>query len=238
MAAAILFNTIAHATTLFYYVHILRAIAAIQAEPTSTIVRDFMDFKTKFFTMWGVAAQLVLFALCVLHDVARLLPADNAVRRGARSLRDLILVAVAAPGALTVSAMFWSLFKLDRNMVMPAELDALIPTWLNHTMHTFVVVLVVVQMLAEPHYAPSKTATLTVGTFFTVAYNSVFFYEYWLSRRWIYPVFSILSWPGRVALIGFTSVMFLTLSLVVRSFVKTRWGPPPKISHKSTKKQN
>lgn len=57
MRASTLFNTIAHCTTLYYYVHILRTIGGLKAEPSDPrVVHDFMDFRTKFFTIWGVVS--------------------------------------------------------------------------------------------------------------------------------------------------------------------------------------
>lgn len=235
MNGSTMFNAIAHLTTLYYYVHIVATIAGMRAAPSAPrAVHDFMDFKPKFFTIWGVVVQTLLFALCVLHDATRVLSPANAIRRSVRGLRDLVLVGLAAPAALTISAMFWSLYLLDRDLVMPPALDAILPVWLNHAMHTFVVVLVVVQMLAEPHYPPSKRLMFAMNLVFNVAYQSVFFHEHLTTGRWIYPVFAVLGWPGRLALITFTAAMFFVLAMLTRAVVKARWGRAPRINSGSS----
>jgi len=47
---------------------------------------------------------------------------------------------------------------------MPAIMDKIIPTWLNHAIHTIIALLIIVELLAEKHRVPSaKQAILTLG---------------------------------------------------------------------------
>lgn len=236
MQATTLFNTVAHGTTVFYYAHVLRHIAEIRVTGNDPTQLSFLDFRPKFFTIWGLVSQALLFLLCLLHDVTRVLPPSNPVRRVARSVRDLVLVAVAGPMAVTVSFLFWSMFWLDRKLVMPAELDELVPPWLNHAMHSFVLVLVVVQLLAESHRAPPLGAAMAVSTTFCLAYTYTLFNEYATTGRWIYPVLELLNWPGRVLMVLFTLVLMLGQVVLMRAALRARWGNPIAIT-KATKRR-
>jgi len=222
-----MFNTIAHCTTFYYYAQVLRYIADMRPPPgreADPTMLNFLDSRTKYFTMWGLAAQTLLFLLCVMHDVTRLLRPANPLRHAARSLRDLFFVAVAAPWAVTVSAMFWALFFVDRELVLPASLDVMVPSWLNHSMHSVVLLLAAAQLLAEPHEPPCLRSVLAVSGVLNIAYVYTLFNEYATTGRWLYPVFAVLDWPGRVALVLFTSALTLSQAALIRGIVKARWG--------------
>lgn len=239
MRGSTLFNTVAHCTTVYYYAHVLRYIADMRATAgDEKVLHNFIDFRPKFFTMWGLAAQALLFVLCSLHDFTRVFSPANPVRRAARGLRDLVLVGVAAPIAVTVTAMFWALFTLDRELVMPAALDKAIPVWLNHAMHSFVLVLVVVQVLAEPHHPPPLGLTLTLALAVNGGYIYTLLNEYAVTGRWIYPVFDVLGWPGRAALMAATIVLFLSQVLLAWAAVRARWGHAKSTSRGGKKRKD
>ncbi|KAK3928764.1 Androgen-dependent TFPI-regulating protein [Frankliniella fusca] len=238
MRSSTLFTAVAHCTTVYYYAHVLRFIAGMRPTGDETILRNFIDFRPKFLTMWGLAAQALLFVLCVLHDVTRVFPPSSPVRRAARALRDLVLVGVSAPIAVTVTAIFWGLFALDRELVMPAALDKVVPLWLNHAMHTFVLVLVVVQLLAEPHHPPPLGQALALALAVCGAYLYTLLNEFATTGRWIYPVFEILDWPGRTALLAFTFLLHVTMVVVVRAAVLAMWGHAKSTSRGGKKRKD
>ncbi|KAE8751613.1 hypothetical protein FOCC_FOCC001460 [Frankliniella occidentalis] len=193
MRGSTLFNTVAHCTTVYYYAHVLRYIADMRATVgDEKVLHNFIDFRPKFFTMWG----------------------------------------------LTVTAMFWALFTLDRELVMPAALDKAIPVWLNHAMHSFVLVLVVVQVLAEPHHPPPLGLTLTLALAVSGGYIYTLLNEYAVTGRWIYPVFDVLGWPGRAALMAATIVLFLSQVLLAWAAVRARWGHAKSTSRGGKKRKD
>lgn len=60
-----------------------------------------------------------------------------------------------------VSTTFWSLWFIDRNLVMPKNIDLYFPHWLNHTMHTFVFVFACLEMVTAYRPYPSRKVGLT-----------------------------------------------------------------------------
>jgi hypothetical protein len=55
-----------------------------------------------------------------------------------------------------VSTTFWSLWFIDRSLVMPKDIDQYFPNWLNHTMHTFVFVFACLEMITAYRPYPSR----------------------------------------------------------------------------------
>lgn len=220
-----MFNTIAHGATLFYHLQVIRHMASSNhskfEDPRMAL---FTELQPKFFTVWTYAAQTTLFLLCLVHDLTRILSASNPLRRSTMYIRDTFFVALAMPMALSVSTVFWGMVSIDRELVFPKFLDPVLPPWLNHTLHTLISILVVVELFAEPHVVPSLRLTLSLILTVMIAYSSMLFYEYTRSGIWIYPVFEMLSWPGKVALALGIGVFTVGLAVAGRWLVRKVWG--------------
>lgn len=49
---------------------------------------------------------------------------------------------------------------VDRELVLPKALDPYFPSWLNHLMHTLIVVTTVTEMFIAPRQYPKRTQGL------------------------------------------------------------------------------
>ncbi|KAF7248645.1 Androgen-induced gene 1 protein [Varanus komodoensis] len=80
--------------------------------------------------------QTILYALCSLIDVVALcIPSkEKRVSYVVVPIRDFIFSAFVFPVGLFVAVAFWGLYAYDRELIYPAELDAINPSWLNHSM--------------------------------------------------------------------------------------------------------
>ena len=52
--------------------------------------------------------------------------------------------------------MFWVIYLYDRELIFPKRLDAIIPFWLNHSLHTFNTLFAMVDMFIVHHDYPSR----------------------------------------------------------------------------------
>ncbi len=63
---------------------------------------------------------------------------------------------------------FWLLFFIDRELIYPARLDAVIPQWVNHVMHTVPLVTVLIDTRLNNHTYNTYGIN---GLVFTIIYN-------------------------------------------------------------------
>lgn len=69
-----------------------------------------------------------------------------------------------------VSVTFWALYAVDRELVFPRSLDAVFPPLLNHTLHSSIVVWVLLETLTSPGTFPSKGQGLRALLSFMLVY--------------------------------------------------------------------
>ena len=69
-----------------------------------------------------------------------------------------------------VAACFWGLWAIDRELVFPVALDVFFPPWLNHIMHTSIVIFDVAEMLLIPMIFPSRRYAATGTAIVMVTY--------------------------------------------------------------------
>ncbi|XP_036671701.3 androgen-induced gene 1 protein [Drosophila suzukii] len=184
-----------------------------------------MGGKFKYMTFLGGLLQFGYYALALTYDLLR--------RRSLRKLRDYILATFVVPLALTVGMTFWTLYGIDRESIYPELLDLVYPNWLNHAMHTFVVVYALVEMGVTRHqYPPRRRGFAGLGAF--MAGYLVWLHFVWFRTGiWVYPFLGGLQWPLRIlffALImalGFGYYLLgehVNLVLSVRSPRVRRWS--------------
>ncbi|XP_022255592.1 androgen-induced gene 1 protein-like [Limulus polyphemus] len=129
-------------------------------------------------------------------------------------------------GSQFVVAVFWVLYLIDRELILPRALDAFYPTWLNHVSHTtiFPLLLTEIWLCHHPH-PPRKIGMTTLISFVAVYLTWVVSLSIALDF-WVYPILEVLNWSLRVAFFigcGIIMVLFYLLgeslnSAVWRSF--------------------
>lgn len=66
--------------------------------------------------------------------------------------------------------MFWGLYAIDRELVFPKILDSYFPQWLNHVMHTNIVVFSVIELVSSFRSYPTRKEGLGTLTLFMLVY--------------------------------------------------------------------
>ncbi|XP_016999591.2 androgen-induced gene 1 protein [Drosophila takahashii] len=184
-----------------------------------------MGGKFKYMTFLGGLLQFGYYALALTYDLVR--------QRSLRRLRDYVLATYVVPLALTVGMTFWTLYGIDRESIYPELLDLVYPNWLNHTMHSFVVIYALVELGVTRHrYPERRRGFIGLGAF--MAGYLMWIHYVWLSTGiWVYPFLGAIDWPLRIlffALIlslGFAYYLFgehVNLVLWGRANRHRRWS--------------
>lgn len=166
--------------------------------------------KFKFLTFWDAILQALYFILCLVIDVVGWERQKGGSSIWICALRDYIFTVFAFPVALFVSATFWGLYAVDRELVLPKVLDPYFPVWLNHIMHTFITVFAIFEMLTSYRAYTTKTKGLIGLLLFQLTYLSWMHFVYYKSGLWVYNVFNVLNIPQRIA--------FLVVSILTGFF--------------------
>ena len=180
----------------------------------------------KFLTHINLWVQLFTFILLFFTD---LIP-SSPFRKTMRNLSDIVVTAMAFPLAWFIVFAFWGIYAYDRQLVYPAVLDKIIPTWLNHFWHTTIGIFVLFEVMLVYHQFPKSGVAACISFAFNAAYISWVIWIYSQTKFWIYPIMAILPLP--VLLLFFAACMFFSFGLFFlgRHVSILRWGPTIKIN--------
>ncbi|XP_023726183.1 androgen-dependent TFPI-regulating protein isoform X1 [Cryptotermes secundus] len=156
-------------------------------------------FKWRYFTCWNFAVQIVYFFICMTEDFLRLTKRTESVQDWVRQVKDFIFTSLLFPGTLFVSSMFWGLYMIDRELVFPSALDAIMPSWTNHSTHTVISVALVVEMRITRHRYSKRSLGLAALALYLTVYDSLCLNAFLSDGTWIYPVYRVLdNWALRM----------------------------------------
>ncbi|XP_069740805.1 androgen dependent TFPI regulating protein 1 isoform X2 [Narcine bancroftii] len=168
-----------HLTALLWYLVAVRQNISVTADGRHIGVASYGG-RWKYLTFINMILQTSFFGMCVLTDLLSLLPQPNKrvqhLTRHVGVLQDWLFSALAFPVGFFVVLSFWMIYAYDRELVYPKVLDQIIPMWLNHAMHTLVLVILMVELTIVPHHCPSRKGGIAV----LVAFCSC--YLLWCSR--------------------------------------------------------
>lgn len=72
-----------------------------------------------------------------------------------RSIKGYIFATFMFPCTSLVFGMFWSIYNINREWVLPRAADPVIPLWLNHMMHTNILVILIIEVFISNQRLPS-----------------------------------------------------------------------------------
>ncbi|XP_069705095.1 androgen-dependent TFPI-regulating protein-like [Periplaneta americana] len=173
-------------------------------------VQELSAFRGVYFTTWNFVTQIVYFSICVGDAALGTMLKPN-VRARVKRLQDFTFTTLVFPFTMFVSTFFWTLFMMDREMVFPKSAEILFPWWMNHSMHSVVLVVVILETLLCRHQLGASPDLSLVTLFgFFAAYDVVFVTTNIVYGVWLYPVFRILgSWSLRLLLLGTANLVIL-----------------------------
>uniref|UniRef100_A0A8B9NWA6 Androgen-dependent TFPI-regulating protein n=1 Tax=Apteryx owenii TaxID=8824 RepID=A0A8B9NWA6_APTOW len=143
--------------------------------------------------------QTLLFGICVIIDFVLVFATAKKKSVSSRLLpvKDFIFSVLVFPVGLFVAVMFWTLYAYNRELIYPEELDEVNPSWLNHTMHTTILPLLFVELIACPHKYPGKLNGIIGLSIFGSSYLIWMLWVNYASGIWVYPVLEALDIAGK-----------------------------------------
>uniref|UniRef100_A0A8C3PFL9 Androgen-induced gene 1 protein-like n=1 Tax=Chrysemys picta bellii TaxID=8478 RepID=A0A8C3PFL9_CHRPI len=170
--------------------------------------------------------QTLLFGICVIIDFAHMfIPATkNSMASRLLPPRDFIFSVLVFPVGLFVAVTFWTLYAYDRELVYPKELDEINPSWLNHTMHTTILPLLLIELITCPHKYLSKLNGMIGLSIFGTSYLTWVLWVNYASGIWAYPILEVLGVPGKAVLFTISYLVMIGFYLLGEHLTKLLWG--------------
>jgi hypothetical protein len=110
-----------------------------------------------------------------------------------RKILDFIFPTLGFPVSAFVSSTFWLIYAIDRELIHPQRLDAVIPSWVNHTRHTFIIFIVFLELLTRFRRFPKTRYAMIAITILIVSYFTTIFTVKYLTNYWMYPVMAAMN---------------------------------------------
>ncbi|XP_029676434.1 androgen-dependent TFPI-regulating protein-like isoform X2 [Formica exsecta] len=222
---ALVSNTLVHLVSLMMYGFTLfYAFTILHIPILGKRFEKFDPGQFKYLTMWDVILQAVFFLICLLNDFY----GTNAVNPKkpplARKLKDYFHASLGFPVAMFVGVTFWALMFVDRELVLPKALDPYFPWWLNHLMHTMIMVTTVFEMIVAPRQYPKRSRGLGILVGFMLVYLIWMHVIYYKSGIWVYPVMEVLTQPLRILFFAVLLMFCTILYFVGETLNNIVWG--------------
>ncbi|XP_060522518.1 androgen-induced gene 1 protein-like [Cylas formicarius] len=198
-----------HLFSLFYIFCYLEL--PLELSKTKQILGKIENFK--YLTNWDVILQTLYFILCMICDVSSD-PRTSGKCSRAKQLRELVLSSLVVPVSLFVGVTFWGLYIINRELVFPAAIDPYFPVWLNHMVHTNVVIFSMTELLTSYQEYPPRSKGIRICQIFTLTYILWSCILQYYTGYWVYPILQVLNWPLRIAFF-FTNVLTMSLLYII-----------------------
>ncbi|EDW76138.1 uncharacterized protein Dwil_GK14825, isoform A [Drosophila willistoni] len=169
--------------------------------------------KFKYLTFLDAIIQALYYIVSLANDFVGTNELTPKRPPAIRRFKDWLLATLAFPVALNVGVTFWTLYAIDRELVFPKILDPVFPSWLNHVLHTNIVVFIVLELFTSYRAYPKRSTGLTGLAIFMGSYLIWIHIVKHYSGVWVYPVLEVLQLPQRI--LFFAAVLGFTFSLYV-----------------------
>ncbi|XP_073964763.1 androgen-dependent TFPI-regulating protein-like isoform X2 [Choristoneura fumiferana] len=149
-----------------------------------------------FFTIWNFSFQTTFLCLALTYDVLQWLDKEGGkFGQKIKYFRDIVFNGLVFPFTCFVHFMFWALYFIDRELVFPTVYDQILPWWLNHCVHTnIIIVLIIETILTSRRYPTDVKVETIIYVFINIFYAVVFYSIYFFAGCWLYGVFGVMNW--------------------------------------------
>ena len=159
--------------------------------------RNQMGGALKYLTHWNVWLQLLFYLLSLANDLFGGSVTERKFSTRLQAARDHLFASLAFPIGIFITIIFWAIWSVDRELVMPARFDPWIPPHLNHALHTAMVPLLILELCTVHHVYPKRRSGIATIALFVLAYLSWVFFIAFYGGFWVYPILKKLDTPKR-----------------------------------------
>ncbi|CAG4952003.1 unnamed protein product [Colias eurytheme] len=183
----------------------------VRVPSTSTSVTPFGG-KFKYLTYLNAMLQTAYFTVALLNDLIGTDEPMPSNKPFIRRLKDTVFSSLAFPLSMFVGITFWGIYAVDRELILPKVMDAYFPFWLNHVMHSNIVIFIVIELVTSFRMYPNRKIGLSILSIFMLGYAIWIHIIFFKTGSWVYPVLSVMSWPVRIMFyifgLGFASALY------------------------------
>lgn len=141
--------------------------------------------------------------------------------------RDWAFTSLVFPVGQFVSFVFWVLYLINRELILPSTMDVWFPAWLNHVMHTLPAFAGLAEQVLVYHTHQRGSSRLLPLLSLYAVYLAWFFCVRVWGGFWIYPVFALLSEGEICVFLGLLSVPALFFFVAGERIHVAVWGLEP-----------
>ncbi|XP_026726359.1 androgen-induced gene 1 protein-like [Trichoplusia ni] len=203
---------------------------------TSSAVTPFGG-KFKYLTYWDAMIQTAYFTLALLNDLFGNNEPSPSEKPLIRKIKDTVFSSLAFPLAIFVGVSFWGIYAVDRELILPRSMDPYFPLWLNHVMHTNIVVFILIDLLTSFRMYPKRKAGLSILSSFMIGYLVWIHVIYFNTGSWVYPILNVLNWPLRICFYIFCLVLSCCTYTLGETINKAVWSSEVEKTVRSGKKK-
>ncbi|XP_050549125.1 androgen-dependent TFPI-regulating protein-like isoform X2 [Daktulosphaira vitifoliae] len=184
--------------------------------------------KFKYLTFLNGCFSALFFTYAVVIDASLIVfSPDSPVFDKLVQIKSYFFASITFPLSMFVSTTFWSLWFINRNLVMPHDFDLYFPNWLNHTMHTFVFIFALLEMITAYRSYPPRIIGLCIHLGLQLLYLIWIHIVYSQCDQWVYPILTELNMLFRWLFFLGTFIYTGTLYLIGEYVNKIVWGYQP-----------
>ncbi|CAD5228915.1 unnamed protein product [Bursaphelenchus okinawaensis] len=138
-----------------------------------------------------------------------------------KQFKDFTFYTTTFPSGMATCILFWILYTIDPESIMPRWIRDLIPFWMNHITHTFPLIHLIIDLRFIKH---SKIRLLT-GTqmvlFLFVLYSLLVVYIRFSWGYWLYPIFDFIGPILSLVFIFVAGLLFWALFYIAYALAAT-----------------
>ncbi|KAL1506773.1 hypothetical protein ABEB36_006075 [Hypothenemus hampei] len=168
-----------------------------------------VPFRYTLFTVWNFGLQMILLLLAITDEVSKLINLPL-IQRPVEKIRYTFFWYLVFPSSLLVVSTFWSIWYIDRELIFPKIVDDFYPSWLNHTLHTLIVIPLIIEVLAQIKHGNvrvSRRRAAIVLLSYCFIYQTLYLLIYFRHGIWLYPIYKTLTWNQRIVFIIFKTLL-------------------------------
>lgn len=176
-----------------------------------------------YLTNWNFMLQIFFLSVAILDELSRFLNLPSGLQKLLAKSRAYIFSSLVFPCSALVVFTFWSIWAVDRELIFPKALDSFFPTWLNHVLHTFILIPLAIEVLLPKteNFIKFKNAAPAL-LLFAGLYQAVYFSIYLRDGVWLYPIYKVLSIPQMLVFNLFQVLLILGFQYLGISLQNTK----------------
>ncbi|KAK5973131.1 Androgen-induced protein, partial [Trichostrongylus colubriformis] len=156
--------------------------------------------------------------ILTIFSVFSVLDALPFVKKKTKLLLDYAFHTTIFPVALITCLLFWGLYAVDPELVMPEWVARLIPRWLNHVTHTLPVPYIVLELFLFVRESPTHKYSASMAVLHVAIYFAIIFIVRFVDGYWLYPLlelFTVQLYIGTffVSVLGYYGLIRLSIAL-------------------------